>query len=45
MRRTLTWYLDHADWVAGVRSGDYKRWVELNYAARQGPSSEQGVPC
>ena len=34
LRRTVQWYLDHAEWVKGVQSGEYQRWVELNYGAR-----------
>jgi len=34
IRRTVRWYLDHADWVAEVRSGAYRDWVATNYAAR-----------
>ncbi|OGA04724.1 MAG: dTDP-glucose 4,6-dehydratase [Betaproteobacteria bacterium RIFCSPLOWO2_02_FULL_64_12] len=34
LRRTVNWYLEHRDWAANVQSGDYRRWVELNYAAR-----------
>ena len=34
MARTIRWYLDHADWVASVRSGDYRNWIETNYSGR-----------
>ena len=34
MKRTIQWYLDNAEWVAGVRSGDYRRWIETNYGGR-----------
>ena len=34
MARTIGWYLDHADWVASVRSGDYRNWIETNYSGR-----------
>jgi dTDP-glucose 4,6-dehydratase len=34
LRKTVRWYLDHAQWVAQVKSGEYRRWLELNYAAR-----------
>jgi len=34
LRKTVQWYLDHADWVANVQSGDYQRWIENNYAKR-----------
>ena len=32
--RTLRWYLDNAAWVAQVKSGAYRDWLEVNYAAR-----------
>jgi dTDP-glucose 4,6-dehydratase len=31
---TVRWYLDNADWVAAVKSGAYRDWLEMNYAAR-----------
>jgi dTDP-glucose 4,6-dehydratase len=31
--RTVRWYLDNAAWLADVQSGDYHRWISLNYAA------------
>jgi dTDP-glucose 4,6-dehydratase len=32
--RTVRWYLDQAAWVAQVRSGEYRRWIETNYEKR-----------
>ncbi len=34
IRKTVQWYLDHQDWVSHVQSGDYRSWVEKNYAGR-----------
>jgi dTDP-glucose 4,6-dehydratase len=34
LAKTVRWYLDHGAWVAQVRSGEYRQWLELNYAAR-----------
>ncbi|MBX3600259.1 MAG: dTDP-glucose 4,6-dehydratase [Rubrivivax sp.] len=34
IRKTVQWYLDHADWVAQVQSGAYRDWVATNYATR-----------
>jgi dTDP-glucose 4,6-dehydratase len=34
IRKTVQWYLDNADWVAGVQSGGYRDWVSKNYVAR-----------
>jgi dTDP-glucose 4,6-dehydratase len=31
MRRTVDWYLDNGDWLAAVTSGDYQKWISLNY--------------
>ena len=36
LARTVRWYLDNADWVAQVKSGEYRQWLEVNYAARKG---------
>jgi dTDP-glucose 4,6-dehydratase len=34
LRATVEWYLGNMEWVLSVTSGDYRRWVETNYAAR-----------
>lgn len=34
LRETVKWYLSHQEWVHEVTSGDYRKWVNLNYAAR-----------
>jgi dTDP-glucose 4,6-dehydratase len=34
LARTVRWYLDNAEWVAQVRSGEYRQWIETNYARR-----------
>ena len=33
IRKTVRWYLDHADWVAHVQSGAYRDWVSTQYGA------------
>jgi dTDP-glucose 4,6-dehydratase len=33
MRRTVQWYLDNGAWLAAVTSGEYQKWISLNYAA------------
>ncbi len=33
MRRTVQWYLDNGAWLAAVTSGEYQKWMSLNYAA------------
>ena len=35
IRKTVQWYLAHADWVASVQSGSYRDWVHQNYNQRQ----------
>ena len=34
LRDTVRWYLEHEEWVRSVESGEYRRWLDLNYAAR-----------
>jgi dTDP-glucose 4,6-dehydratase len=34
LAKTVKWYLEHSGWVANVKSGEYRRWLEVNYAAR-----------
>jgi dTDP-glucose 4,6-dehydratase len=34
IRKTVQWYLDNQDWVGNVQSGNYKQWLEKNYAGR-----------
>ncbi len=33
IRKTVQWYLDHAEWVANVQSGSYRDWVSKQYGA------------
>jgi dTDP-glucose 4,6-dehydratase len=35
LAKTVTWYLDHSDWVKGVTSGAYRQWLDVNYDDRQ----------
>lgn len=34
IRKTVQWYLDHAEWVAHVQTGAYRDWVQTQYATR-----------
>jgi dTDP-glucose 4,6-dehydratase len=34
IRKTVLWYLDNADWVADVQSGEYRRWIDAQYGDR-----------
>ena len=31
LERTVDWYLDHMAWVKSVQSGEYRKWIELQY--------------
>jgi dTDP-glucose 4,6-dehydratase len=31
---TVSWYLKNPAWVASVRSGSYREWIDRNYAGR-----------
>jgi dTDP-glucose 4,6-dehydratase len=35
IRKTIRWYLEHADWVADVQSGGYRDWVQKQYGPAQ----------
>jgi dTDP-glucose 4,6-dehydratase len=32
LRKTVRWYLDHQEWVAGVTSGSYRQWIATHYS-------------
>ena len=34
LRETIEWYLNNPEWVAGIQSGEYQKWLEKNYAGR-----------
>ncbi|AIO41283.1 dTDP-glucose 4,6-dehydratase [Burkholderia sp. AU19243] len=34
LARTVRWYIDNQQWVDEVASGEYRKWVETNYAER-----------
>jgi dTDP-glucose 4,6-dehydratase len=36
IRKTVLWYLEHAEWVEHVQSGAYRDWISTNYAQRAG---------
>ena len=33
---TVDWYMNHMEWVESVRSGEYRKWIEINYEDRGG---------
>lgn len=34
LEKTVDWYLKNQKWIENVRSGQYKKWLELNYLKR-----------
>jgi dTDP-glucose 4,6-dehydratase len=34
LRDTVRWYIDNADWVAGIRNGDYLKYYDRQYGER-----------
>jgi len=34
IRKTVEWYLHNEEWVRNVQSGDYLKWLKMNYAER-----------
>ena len=34
LKETVLWYLDNETWVHNVQSGDYRNWMQTNYAGR-----------
>ena len=34
LEATVDWYLANRDWVEMVRSGEYRKWIEINYEQR-----------
>ena len=35
LRQTVGWYLENADWVRKVQTGEYRRWIETNYSVER----------
>ena len=35
IRKTGQWYLNNSDWVTNVQSGQYRQWLDQNYAGRE----------
>jgi dTDP-glucose 4,6-dehydratase len=33
LRDTVTWYREHADWIAGIRTGEYLKYYERQYGS------------
>jgi dTDP-glucose 4,6-dehydratase len=32
IRKTIAWYLQNEEWVAGVTAGSYRQWIAKNYS-------------
>jgi len=35
LEKTVRWYMDNPRWVESVRTGEYRRWIETHYGARE----------
>jgi dTDP-glucose 4,6-dehydratase len=33
IRKTVRWYLENEEWVRGVTSGSYRKWIETQYSS------------
>jgi dTDP-glucose 4,6-dehydratase len=42
IRKTVQWYLANRAWIEEVRTGEYRRWLSVNYETRGQQSSESG---
>ena len=31
IQKTIQWFLDNPEWVAGVKSGEFRQWVDMHY--------------
>jgi dTDP-glucose 4,6-dehydratase len=38
IRKTIEWYLAHAEWVAHVQSGSYREWLQRHYTGLADPA-------
>jgi dTDP-glucose 4,6-dehydratase len=34
LQATVDWYVNNMDWVELVHSGEYRKWIEINYGDR-----------
>ena len=34
IRKTVAWYLDNLAWAKEITTGNYRKWIEQNYATR-----------
>jgi dTDP-glucose 4,6-dehydratase len=33
IRKTVGWYLDNKEWIEGVTTGNYRKWIETQYSS------------
>ncbi|HET8549648.1 MAG TPA: dTDP-glucose 4,6-dehydratase [Bryobacteraceae bacterium] len=45
LHRTVEWYRNNKEWVAHVRSGEYQKYYEQNYAHRESSAAPQLSPA
>jgi dTDP-glucose 4,6-dehydratase len=41
LEATVDWYLSHMEWIASVRSGEYRKWIDVNYRFRMASNGER----
>ena len=34
LRKTIKWYLSNQKWVDSIKTGEYKKWIDINYYKR-----------
>ena len=34
LEETVEWYLNNRKWIDTIRSGEYKKWIDINYSNR-----------
>ena len=35
LQNTIDWYMSHLEWVNPIQTGDYCKWIEINYEDRE----------
>ncbi len=34
LKKTVRWYLENREWIENIKSGEYLKWMEINYKGR-----------
>jgi dTDP-glucose 4,6-dehydratase len=34
LQKTVAWYLNNSDWIKSIKTGEYKKWMDVNYEKR-----------